>query len=170
MWRDLVKKGGREWGKRFVIEMLLRLDVFDGMNILWIRSLYSTFRFAVGKFSALTHSTISYHPKKGVQSPKAFICFTSHLINPTQIHVNECLGESKCCFVTIEKNKRRRCRTISRFDLIEPIEGKRWLKRCSESYLQKFEYPNSLAGPRAHIELHWSCQKSIYIWYQININ
>ena len=34
------------------------------------------------KFSALHRSTISSPPKKGVQSPKAFICFNSNWMNP----------------------------------------------------------------------------------------
>ena len=57
------------------------------------------------KFSVLNHSTISSPPKKGVQSPSAFICFTSHwtnlmYTNGFYTHPNMYMNQSYIIYIT----------------------------------------------------------------------
>ena len=56
-------------------------SLIDVMNILQLRSWDSTYRLAES-LAPLTIRPISSTPKKGFQSPKAFICPSSHWINP----------------------------------------------------------------------------------------
>ena len=47
---------------------------------MWIQSWDRTYRFA-GSLAPYIIQPFRHPPKKGVQSPKAFICVTSHWIN-----------------------------------------------------------------------------------------
>ena len=68
---SVCRRVGRSVGHNFLIDGEQFEDSLLGPHLSFRR-----------KFSALDHSAILSTPKKVVQSPKAFFCFTSYWMNP----------------------------------------------------------------------------------------